>query len=94
MILTGETEEVGEILVPVSLSTINPTWSDPGANPGLRGVSHGTVVWWNGDYQVKTEELGEKTFFSVASSTLKSPGIKPASSRWLAVIQLRGLWRD
>jgi hypothetical protein len=32
-----KTEELGEKPVPVSLSTTNPTWNDPGANPRLRG---------------------------------------------------------
>jgi hypothetical protein len=34
-----------------TLSTTNPTWTDPGSNPGLRGVrpvanrlSHGTAI--------------------------------------------------
>jgi hypothetical protein len=50
MILTGETEELGEKPVPVPLYTTNPTWIDPGANPGLRSqrpatndLSHGTA---------------------------------------------------
>jgi hypothetical protein len=35
----GETEELGEkpVPVPATLSTTNPTWIDPGANPGLPG---------------------------------------------------------
>jgi hypothetical protein len=50
MILTGETEVLGENLPNATLSTTNPTWIDPGANPGLRGerpatnrLSHGTA---------------------------------------------------
>jgi hypothetical protein len=37
MIFAGETEELGENLPSATLSTTNPTWKDPGANPGLRG---------------------------------------------------------
>jgi hypothetical protein len=51
MIFAGETEELGENLPSATLSTTNPTWIDPGANPGLRGerlatnnLSHGTAV--------------------------------------------------
>jgi hypothetical protein len=36
MILTGKTEEFGEKSVPVPLCPPQvPTWTDPGANPGL-----------------------------------------------------------
>jgi hypothetical protein len=49
-IFAGETEELGENLPSATLSTTNPTWIDPGANPGLRGerpatnrMSHGTA---------------------------------------------------
>jgi hypothetical protein len=52
MILAGETEVLGENLPSATLSTTNPTWIDPGANPGLRGerpatnrLSHGTAFW-------------------------------------------------
>jgi hypothetical protein len=59
IILAGKTEELGEILVPVSLcSQKKPTWIEPVANMGLRGersatnrLSHGTVkfvVEWCG----------------------------------------------
>jgi hypothetical protein len=48
----GKTEELGEEPVPsTTLSTTNPIWIDPGANPGLRGerpvtndLSHGTAI--------------------------------------------------
>jgi hypothetical protein len=50
MIYTGETEVLGENLPSATLSTTNPTWIDPGSNPGLRGersatnrLSHGTA---------------------------------------------------
>jgi hypothetical protein len=51
MIFAGETEVLGENLPSATLSTTNPTWIDPGANPGLCGerpatnrLSHGTAV--------------------------------------------------
>jgi hypothetical protein len=51
MIFAGETEVLGENLPSATLSTTNPTWIDPGANPGLRGerpatddLSHGTAT--------------------------------------------------
>jgi hypothetical protein len=50
MIFAGETEVLGKNLPSATLSTTNPTWIDPGANPGLRGerpasnrLSHGTA---------------------------------------------------
>jgi hypothetical protein len=50
-IFAGETEELGENLPSATLSTTNPTWIDPGANPGLRGerpatnhLSHSTAL--------------------------------------------------
>jgi hypothetical protein len=51
-ILTGETDEFGEETVPVTLSTTNPTWTVPGANPGLSGerpatnrLTHGMAIF-------------------------------------------------
>jgi hypothetical protein len=50
-----KTEELGEKTCPsATLSTTNPTWTNPGSNPGLRGgrpaanrLSHGTALgWW------------------------------------------------
>jgi hypothetical protein len=35
--LAGETEVLGENLPDATLSTTNPTWPDPGWNPGRRG---------------------------------------------------------
>jgi hypothetical protein len=35
--LAGETEVLGENLPQATLSTTNPTWPDPGSNPGRRG---------------------------------------------------------
>jgi hypothetical protein len=51
-ILTGENRRTRRKICPsANLSTTNPTWIDPGANPGLRGarpatndLSHGTVL--------------------------------------------------
>jgi hypothetical protein len=36
-IFAGETEVLGENLPSATLSSTNPTWIDPVANPGLRG---------------------------------------------------------
>jgi hypothetical protein len=51
MIFAEETEVLGENLPSATVSTTNPTWIDPGANPGLRGerpatnrLSHGTAL--------------------------------------------------
>ena len=49
--IDGKTEVLGGKTCPsATLSTKNPTWTDPGLNPGLRGerpatnhVSHGTA---------------------------------------------------
>jgi hypothetical protein len=51
MKLTGEDRSTrGKTCPSATLSITNPTWTDPGSNPGLRGVrlatnrlSHGTV---------------------------------------------------
>jgi hypothetical protein len=50
----GKTEELGETRPSATLSTTNPTWIDPGANPGLRGerpatndLSNGTALSTN-----------------------------------------------
>jgi hypothetical protein len=39
MILTGETEELEKTCPSATLSTTNPTWTDPGTDPGLRSES-------------------------------------------------------
>jgi hypothetical protein len=52
MILTGENRKTWRETCPSStLSTINPTWTDPGVNPGLggersgtNGLNHGTAM--------------------------------------------------
>jgi hypothetical protein len=52
MKLTGENRSTrGEACPSATLSTTNPTWTDPVSNPGLRGerpatnsLSHGTAV--------------------------------------------------
>jgi hypothetical protein len=52
MKLTGENQSTwGKTCPSATLSTTNPTWTDPGSNPGLRGgrpaanrLSHGTAV--------------------------------------------------
>jgi hypothetical protein len=52
MKLTGENRSTrGKSYPSATLSTTNPTWTDPGSNPGLRGgrpqtnhLSHGTAL--------------------------------------------------
>jgi hypothetical protein len=52
MKLTGQNRStLGKTYPSVTLSTINPTWSDPGSSPDLRGerpatnrLSHGTAL--------------------------------------------------
>jgi hypothetical protein len=48
----GKPKYSGKTCPSVTLSTTNPTWTDPGSNPGLRGerpatnrLSHGTAEW-------------------------------------------------
>jgi hypothetical protein len=50
MVLTGKPEELGGEPVTVVLCPSNPTWADPGANPGFLGnrlptdrLVHGTA---------------------------------------------------
>jgi hypothetical protein len=53
MELTGENRSTqGKTCPSATLSTSNPTWTDPGSNPGLRGkrpatnrLSHGTAFY-------------------------------------------------
>jgi hypothetical protein len=53
MKLTGETRNTrGKPRPSATLSTTNPTWTDLGSNPGLRGgtpannrLSHGTAIF-------------------------------------------------
>jgi hypothetical protein len=52
MKLTGENRSTrGKTCPSATLSTTNPTWADPGSNPGFRGgrpatnrLNHGTVI--------------------------------------------------
>ena len=61
MKLTGENRSIRRKTYPsATLSTINPTRTDPGSNPGLRGgrpatnrLSHGTAKC-HGRYTAKT----------------------------------------
>jgi hypothetical protein len=72
-ILTGENRRTRRKTCPsATLSTTNPTWIDPGANPGLRGerpatddLSHGTAqVNYITERSVTLHRLG-KYFFPV-----------------------------
>jgi hypothetical protein len=55
MKLTGENRSTrGKICPSAPLSTTDPTWTDPGSNPGLRGerpatnrLNHGTAYFTN-----------------------------------------------
>jgi hypothetical protein len=55
MKLTGENRGARrKTCLSATLSTTNPTWTDPGSNPGLRGerpesnrLSHGTALVFN-----------------------------------------------
>jgi hypothetical protein len=49
----GNLSTRGKTCPSATLSTANPTWTDPGSNPGLRGerpatnrLSHGTARPW------------------------------------------------
>jgi hypothetical protein len=45
MILTGKTRRAGrKPCHSATLSTMNPTWIDPGAKPGLRGERRHSVI--------------------------------------------------
>jgi hypothetical protein len=48
MILTGETEALGENSPSATLSTTNLIWTDPSTNPGLRGEIPATNRLWHG----------------------------------------------
>jgi hypothetical protein len=65
MKLTGENRSArGKTCPSATLSTTNPTWTDPGSNPGLHRkrpaanrLSHGTALAdWVSDSSVWTEE--------------------------------------
>jgi hypothetical protein len=46
MVLTGQTRWSWTHACPsATISTINPTWTDPGANPGLRSEKSATKPW-------------------------------------------------
>ena len=65
MKLTGENLSTRRKTCPsATLSTRNPTWTDPGSNPGLRGerpatnrLSHSTAKWAS-----VVEESEEKSY--------------------------------
>jgi hypothetical protein len=47
MKLTGENRSTGRKTCPsATLSTTNPTWTDLGLNPGLRGERPATSFWY------------------------------------------------
>jgi hypothetical protein len=75
--LAGETELFGEICPTATLSNINPTWPDPGSNPGRRGgkpatnrLSRGKAVYFFGySFKVKNFELGTITNLPVSQGS-------------------------
>jgi hypothetical protein len=61
-----------------TLSTTNPTWTDPESNPGLRSerpatncLSHGTALWWLLLGEVQEEEV--VTLISTVTEQLSFP---------------------
>jgi len=78
MILTGENRKTRRETCPsATLSTTNPTWTDPGANPGLSGerpatnrLSHGmaklfishTLIRNNETRHINIQQAREKPF--------------------------------
>jgi hypothetical protein len=68
-IFAGETEVLGENLPSATLSTTNPTWIDPGANPGLSGerpatnrLSHGTAKLATDSYKLSSSSQDDTAF--------------------------------
>jgi hypothetical protein len=69
MKLTGENRRIrGKIGPSATLSTINPTWTDPGSNPGFRGerpatnrLSHGVT---NADINITAELKARRKVFN------------------------------
>jgi hypothetical protein len=83
MISAGETEVLGENLPSATLSTTNPTWIDPGANPGLRDerpvtnrLSHGTACTQNYLYLLEsyTKTQWKKKHECIAYLTVHTRG--------------------
>jgi hypothetical protein len=77
-ILTGENRRTRRKTCPsATLSTTNPTWNDPGANPNLRGkspatndLSHGTAIYLLCCYQVITSRQCDLLYFSISALSL------------------------
>jgi hypothetical protein len=78
MILTGENRRTRRKTCPsATLSTTNPTWIVPGANPGLRGerpatddLSHGTALFDMLQYGIANQRAIMVIFTAVRSSDL------------------------
>jgi hypothetical protein len=63
----------GKTCPSATLSTTNPTWTDPGSNPGLRGgrsvanrLIHGTALLWT----LQSEPSDHTTIWSIMWSAL------------------------
>jgi hypothetical protein len=86
MILTGENRRTRRKTCPsATLSTTNPTWIDPGTNPGLRGerratddlshrTAHHSVTSQNTNFTVGDEADDILSIFSVRQSLHLSAG--------------------
>jgi hypothetical protein len=63
--MAGETEVLGENLPDATLSTTNPTWPDPGLNPGRRGRKPATNRFSYGAAELSVPSPWAKIFSSV-----------------------------
>jgi hypothetical protein len=81
MKLTGENRRTrGKTFPSASLSTTNPTWTDPLSNPGLRGgrpaanrLSHGTaiiLIYYTGRSKSVTTYLNRKELHTIMKHEL------------------------
>jgi hypothetical protein len=76
--LAGETEVLGENLPSATLSTTNPTWPDPGLNPGRRGgkpatnrLSYGTRPY--------TEKNKRQSFWNLRNQDILEPFLEDSN---------------
>jgi hypothetical protein len=85
----GKTEELGEKTCPsATLSTTNPTWIDPGANPGLRGERPATArpIQFEINWMIVCFRFVDKTFvWSTGLSHEKAGG---TSDVWIIEIPI------
>ena len=100
MKLTGENRSSrGKTCPSATLSTTNPTWTDPGSNPGLRGerpatnrLSHGTAMSHLLMGKTHTDVWGEKakrltrTCVAPSAYSIYSPKIILKWDFWLIML--------